>query len=144
MLIRDVAQYEDFLAFLRSKSLSQSEWVYPFVRTSEERRAYRDKAEHMVLGTKNLGTSGLVVNREILMYKVEVKVGSEMQVQEKEIPTQQMVSQELASLHVGFSASAKHITRVRSQVDRLKAAGFFFPRSMGGLRPLLRGNCICV
>ena len=131
----DVAQYEDFLTFLRSKSLSQSEWMYPsFVRSSEERRAYWDKAEHMVLGTKNVGTSELVVNREVLMYKVEVKVGSEMQVQEKEIPTQQMVSKELASLHVGFSASAKHITRVRSQVDRLKAAGFFFPRSMGGLQ----------
>ena len=131
----DVAQYEDFLAFLRSKSLSQSECVYPSsVRKSEERRAYRDKAEQMVLETKNVGTSGSVVNREILLYKVEVKVGSEMQVQEKEIPTQQMVSQELASLHVGFSASAKHITRVRSQVDCLKAAGFFFPRSMGGLQ----------
>ena len=113
----DVAQYEDFVTFSRSKSLSQSEWMYPsFVRTSEERRAYRDKAEHMVLGSKNVGTSELVVNQEVLLYKVEVKVGSEMQVQEKEIPTQQMVSQELASLHVGFSASAKHITRVRSQV----------------------------
>ena len=83
----DVAQYEDFLTFLRSKSLSQSEWMYPsFVRTSEERRAYRDKAEHMVLGTKNLGTSELAVNRKVLMYKVEVKMGSEMQVEEKEIP----------------------------------------------------------
>ena len=81
----DVAQYEDFLTFLRSKSLSQSEWMYPsFVRSSEERRAYRDKAEHMVLGTKNVGTSELAVHREVLMYKVEVKVGSEMQVQEKE------------------------------------------------------------
>ena len=80
----DVAQYEDFLTFLRSKSLSQSEWMYPsFVRTSEERRAYRDKAEHMILGTKNVGTSELAVNREVLIYKVEVKVGSEMQVQEK-------------------------------------------------------------
>ena len=131
----DVAQYEDFLTFLRSKSLSQSEWMYPsFVRTSEERRAYRDKAEHMVLRTKNVGTSELAVHLEVLMYKVEVKVGNEMQVQEKEIPIQQMVSQELASLHVGFSASAKHITRMRSQVDRLKAAGYFFPRSMGGLQ----------
>ena len=130
----DVALYEEFLAFLRSKSLSQSEWGYPsFVRTSEERRADRDKAEHKVLGTKNVGTSGLVVNREILLYKMEVKVGSEMQIQ-KEIPTQQMVSQELASLHVGFSASAKHITCVRSQVYCLKAAEFFFPRSMGGLQ----------
>ena len=131
----DVAQYEDFLTFLRSKSLSQSEWMYPsFVRSSEERRAYRDRAEHMVLGTKNAGTSELAVHREVLMHKVEVKVGSEMQVQEKEIQTQQMVSQELASLHVEFNASAKHITRVRSQVDRLKAAGCFFPRSMGGLQ----------
>ena len=131
----DIAQYEDFLAFLRSKSLSQSEWVYPsFVRTADERRAYRDKAEHMVLGSKNVRTSEFAVNREILLYKVEVKVGSEIQVQEKEIPTQQMVSQELAALHVGFSASAKHINRVRSQVDRLKSAGFFFPRSMGGLQ----------
>ena len=130
----DVAQYEDFLAFVRSRTFSQSEFVYPaFVRTSEG-RAYRDKAEHIVPGTKNVGTSELAVNREVLMYKVEVKVGNEMQVQEKEIPTQQMVSQELASLHVGFSASAKHITRARSQVDRLKAAGFFFPRSMGGLQ----------
>ena len=65
----DVAQYEDFLAFLRSKSLSQSEWVYPsFVRTPEERRAYRDKAEHMVLGTKNLGTS---VGRESRNFDVQ-------------------------------------------------------------------------
>ena len=131
----DVAPYEDFLAFVRSRAFSQSELVYPaFVRTSEGRRAYRDKAEHMVLGTKNVGTSELAVNRKIFMYKVEVKVGNEMQVQEKEIPAQQMVSQELVSFHVGFSASAKHITRVRSQVDRLKAAGFFFPRSMGGLQ----------
>ena len=87
-------------------------------------------------GTGNKECGDFRVGRESggVNVKVEVKVGSEMQVQEKEIPTQQMVSQELASLHVGFSAFAKNITRVRSQVDRLKAAGFFFPRSMGGLQ----------
>ena len=112
----DVAQYEDFLTFLRSKSLSQSEWMYPsFVRTSEERRAYRDKAEHMVMGTKNVGTSELAVNREVLMYKVEVKVGSEMQVQEKEIPTQQMVSQELASCRVQCFCKAHYSCEVTSR-----------------------------
>ena len=71
------------------------------------------------------------------MYRVEVKVDGVMEVQEKEIPTQPMVAQELAPLHVGFSASAEHTTRVRTQVDRLKAAGFFFPRSQGGLQAIV-------
>ena len=57
-----------------------------------------------------------------------------MEVQEKKIPTQQIMHQELVPLHVGFSASAKHTSRVRTQFDRLKAAEFFFPRSLGGLQ----------
>ena len=67
---------------------------------------------------------------------MEVKKGDEVQVQEKEIPTQQMVAQELAPLHVGFSASAVHTTRVGTQVNRLKAGGLF-PRSMGGLQAVV-------
>ena len=91
----------------------------------------------MRLGTKNVGTSELVVNCEVLMYKVEAKVGDEVQIQETEIPTQQIVAQELAPHHVGFSASAEHRTHVRTQIDRLKTAGFFFPRSMGGLQAVV-------
>ena len=65
---------------------------------------------------------------------VEVKVDGVMKVQEKEISTHPMVSQELALLHVRFSASAMHTTRVSNHVDRLKAAEFFVPRSLGGLQ----------
>ena len=133
----DVAQSEDFPSFLRSTSFPQAEWAYPaFVKSFEDRKAYRARAEHLTLRTKNVGTSELTVNREVLMYRVEVKVDGVMQIQE-EIPTQQMVAQELAPLHVGFSASAEHTTRVRTQVDRLKAAGFFFPRSQGGLQAVV-------
>ena len=71
------------------------------------------------------------------MYRGEVKVDGVMPIQEKEIPTQQMVAQELAPLHVEFSASAEHTTRLRTHVDRLKAAGFFFPRSQGGLQAVV-------
>ena len=51
----------------------------------------------------------------------------------KKIPTQQIMHQELVPLHVEFSASAKHKSRVRTQFDRLKATEFFFPRSLGGV-----------
>ena len=129
----DVAQYEDFLSFLRSTSLPQAEWTYPaFVKSSEDRKANRARAEYLRLGTKNMRTSDLTMNCEVLMYRVEVKVDGVMQVQEKEIPTHQMVTAELAPLHVGFSASAEHMTLVRTQIDRLKAAGFFFSGSQGG------------
>ena len=134
----DVAQYEDFLSFLRSTTFPQAEWAYPaFVKTFEDRKAYRARAEHWRLRTKNVGTSELTINCEALMYRVEVKIDGVMQIQEKEIPTQQMVAQELAPLHVGFSASAEHRTRVMTQFDRLKAAGFIFPRSQGGLQPVV-------
>ena len=134
----DVAQYEDFLYFLRSTSLPQADWAYPaFVKSFEDRKAYRAGAEHLRLRTKNVGTSELTGNREVLMYRVEVKVDGVMQIQEKEIPTHQMVTQELAPLHVGFSASAEHTTRLRTQVDHLKTAGFFFPRSQGGLQAVV-------
>ena len=131
----DVAQYDDFLSFLRSKSLPQTELTYPaFVKSSEDRKAYRARAEHLRLGTKNVGNSELALNRDVLMYQVGVKVDGVFVVQEKEIPTQQMVTQELAPLHVGFNASAEHTTRVRTQIGRLKVAEFFFPRSQGGLQ----------
>ena len=131
----DVAQYEIFLSFLRSLPLPLTEWAYPaFVRTSESRKVYRAKKEFMRLATKNLETSKLAVNCEVLMYLVEVKLDGVMEVQEKKIPTQQMVHQELAPLHVGFSASAKHTSRVRTQFDHLKAAEFCFPRFLGGFQ----------
>ena len=118
------AQYEDILSHLRSLPLHQVEWAYPaFVKSAEAL-----KAENMKLGKKNVGTSELAVNREVLMCQVEIKLNVVMVVQEKEVPTQQMVTQELAPLHVGFSASAKHTTRLRTQIDLLKAAGFFIPR----------------
>ena len=64
----DAAQYEDFLSFVRRRSFPQSEWVYPaFVRTFEDRKAYRARVEHLRLGTKNVRTSKLVVNREVLV-----------------------------------------------------------------------------
>ena len=130
----DVAQYEDFLSFLRSTSLPQAEWAYPaFVKTFEDRKAYRARAEHLRPRTKNVWTSELTFNREVLTYRVEVKVDGVMQIQGKEIPTQHIIAQRLAPLHVGFSASAEHTTRVRTQINRLKAAGFFFTRSQGGL-----------
>ena len=114
----DVAQYEDFLSFLRSTSLPEAEWAYPpFVKSFEDRKVYRARSEHLRLRTKNVGTSELTVNREVLMYRVEVKVDGVMQVQEKENPTQQIVTQELAPLHVGFSASTEHTTPVRTQVE---------------------------
>ena len=85
----DVAQYEDFLSFLRTTSFPQAEWAHPaFVKTFEDRKAYRARAEHLKLRTKNVGTSELTMNREVLMYRVEVKVDGVMEVQEKEIPTQ--------------------------------------------------------
>ena len=68
------------------------------------------------------------------MCQAEVKVNGVLEVQEKEVPTQQLVTQELAPLHVGFSVSAVHTTRVRMQVDCLKADGFFFLRALGGLQ----------
>ena len=80
------------------------------------------------------GPQELTVNLEVLRYEVQVKVDGVMVVQEKKTPTQQMVTQELAPLHVGFSASAEHTTRVRTQIDCLKATGFFFLRSHGGLQ----------
>ena len=83
--------------------------------------------------TRNVGSPELPVNRNVLMHLVEVKVGGVMEVK-KEISTQQMVSQQLAPLHVGFSASLKHSTRVRTQIDCLRAAGFFFSRSLGALQ----------
>ena len=82
-------------------------------------------------------TSELTVNRELLTYRVEVKVDGVMQIQEKEIPTQHIIAQGLAPLHVEFSASAEHTIRVKTQVNRLKAAGFFFPRSQGGLQAVV-------
>ena len=131
----DLSQYEDFLSFSGSKSLPLAEWTYPAsVKSSEDRKAYPARAEHLGLGTKNVGTSDLEVNRKLLMYQVEVKLDGVLVVQESEIPTQQMVTQELAPLHVGLSVSAEHITRVRTQVDCVKAAGFFFLRSQGGLQ----------
>ena len=105
-----------------------------FVKSAEDRKAYHAKAKFMRLGTKNVGTSDLAANREVLICQVDVKVNGVMVVQEKEIPTQQMVTQELAPLHVGFSATAEHTTRARTQIDRLKAAEFFTPRSLGGLQ----------
>ena len=131
----DVAQYEIFLSFLRSLRLPLTDWAYPvFVKTSESRKVYRAKREFMRLATKNLEITKLAVNCKVLMYLVEVKLDGVLEVQVKKIPTQQMVHQKLAPLHVGFSASAKHTSRVRTQFDCSKAAEFCFSRFLGGFQ----------